>query len=282
MRSSEYMMKLILDFAKSDERVRIVGMEGSRVNANIPKDVFQDFDITYFVNDISEFTKSDEWLSYFGNIIMIQKPEDMELFPAELEGYGYLMLFDDYNKMDLTLLEKRHISYYLKQDKLRTILLDKDGDIKQEVVATDEEYWIRKPSARCFDDCCNEFWNITPYVVKGLCRKEILFAIDHLYLMRNELLRMISWKVGLEYGFNFSVGKNYKFINKYISKELWEELLSTYCQGSYEMMWEALFKCHGIFRKVAAECANSFGYEYPIYDNNVSNYVMDMFEKHSK
>jgi len=282
MRTSEEMMKLILDFAKSDERVHIVGIEGSRANANISKDEFQDFDITYFVNDISEFTKSDEWLSYFGNIIMMQKPEDMELFPAEFESYSYLMLFDDYNKIDLTLLEKRYISYYLKQDKLRTILLDKDGDITQEVLATDVEYWIKKPSVRSFDDCCNEFWNITPYVVKGLCRKEILFAIDHLHLMRNELLRMISWKVGLEYGFNFSVGKNYKFINKYISKELWEELLSTYCQESYEMMWKALFKCHVIFRKVTEECANSFGYEYPVYDKNVSEYVMDMFEKYGK
>lgn len=282
MRTSEEIMKLIIDFANSDERVRIVGMEGSRANVNILKDEFQDFDITYFVNDISEFTKSDEWLSYFGNIIMMQKPEDMELFPAEFEGYSYLMLFDDYNKIDLTLLEKRHISYYLKQDKLRTILLDKDGDIKQEVLATDVDYWIKKPSARSYDDCCNEFWNITSYVAKGLCRKEILFAIDHLHLMRNELLRMISWKVGLEYGFHFSVGKNYKFINKYISKELWGELLSTYCQGSYEMMWEALLQCCVIFRKVAEECANFFGYEYPIYDKNISKYVMDMFEKHGK
>jgi len=47
---------------------------------------------------------------------MMQKPEDMELFPAELEGYSYLMLFDDYNKIDLKLLEKRYIPYYLKQD----------------------------------------------------------------------------------------------------------------------------------------------------------------------
>lgn len=282
LRTSDDMIKLILDFAKENEHIRIVGMEGSRVNENIPKDDFQDFDITYFVDDISEFTKGDEWLSYFGNIIMMQKPEDMELFPAEPEGYSYLILFDDYNKMDLTLLEKHHIPYYLTQDKLRTIILDKDGDIKQEVVATDEEYWIKKPSARSFDDCCNEFWNLTPYVVKGLCRKEILFAIDHLHLMRSELLRMISWKVGLEYGFHFSVGKNYKFINKYIPEELWEELLSTYCQGSYEMMWKALLKCHAIFRKVAEECANSFGYEYPIYDKNVSKYVMDMFETYGK
>jgi aminoglycoside 6-adenylyltransferase len=271
-----------MDYAKNDERIRIVGMEGSRTNTNIPKDDFQDYDITFFVNDRSDFTKNDEWLSYFGNIIMIQKPEDMELFPAANEGYGYLMLFDDYTKMDLKLYEKRHITYYLNQDKLRTILMDKDGDINQEVIATDKEYWIKEPSARSYDDCCNEFWYLTPYVVKGLCRAEILFAIDHLHLMRKELLRMISWKVGLKHGFNFSVGKNYKFIDKYITEDLWDELLRTYDQGSYEKMWKALFKCHDIFRKVSVDCAESFGYGYPAYDKNVSKYVVDMFEKYGK
>lgn len=69
---------------------------------------------------------------------------------------------------------------YLNDDKLIKIILDKDGRIQQAVVPTDMDYHIRKPSAREYDDCCNEFWNTTTYVVKGLCRKEILFAIDHL------------------------------------------------------------------------------------------------------
>src|SRR5574344_1474222 len=282
MRTSEEIMKLIIDFANSDERVRIVGMEGSRANVNILKDEFQDFDITYFVNDISEFTRSNEWLSYFGNIIMMQKPEDMELFPAEFEGYSYLMLFDDYNKIDLTLLEKHHISYYLKQDKLRTILLDKDGDIKQEVLATDVDYWIKKPSARSYDDCCNEFWNITSYVVKGLCRKEILFAIDHFnQIVRDELLRMISWKVGIKTGFKLSVGKNYKFIERYISEDLWEKLLSTYRMDSYENIWEALFLCHQLFRAVSGEVAERLHYAYPEYDRNITKYTRDMYKKYT-
>lgn len=82
MRTPEEMMELILDFAEKDERVRIVGMEGSRTNTNIPKDTFQDFDITYFVEDISDFTKNDKWLEYFGNIVMMQQPEGMELFTS--------------------------------------------------------------------------------------------------------------------------------------------------------------------------------------------------------
>ena len=76
-------------------------------------------------------------------------------------------------------------------------------------------------SERKFDDCCNEFWNVATYVSKGLLRGEILFAIDHMNeVLRHELLRMISWYVGTEKGFNFSLGKNYKFLDKHISKEL--------------------------------------------------------------
>lgn len=58
----------------------------------------------------------------------------------------------------------------------------KESDLEKSVhMHTDDfyHYHVRKPSAREYDDCCNEFWNVTPYVIKGLCRKEILFAIDH-------------------------------------------------------------------------------------------------------
>ena len=121
MRTPEEMLNAIIQFAEKNENIRIVGMEGSRVNENIPKDPFQDFDITYFVTDINKFTANDDWLSFFGNIVMMQKPENMELFPAVEDGYSYLIIFDDYTKMDLTLLEESQFSDYLKQDKLRKL-----------------------------------------------------------------------------------------------------------------------------------------------------------------
>ena len=251
MRSEKEMMDLVLSLAEQDERIRIVTLEGSRANINIPKDEFQDYDVTYFVTDVESFTLKDEWLKSFGNIIMMQKPEDMELFPAEEKGYSY-------------------------------IILDKDGRIQQAVVPTDMDYHIRKPSAREYDDCCNEFWNTTTYVVKGLCRKEILFAIDHFnQIVRHELLRMISWKVGIETGFKLSVGKNYKFIERYISEDLWEKLLSTYRMDSYENIWEALFLCHQLFRAVSGEVAERLHYAYPEYDRNITKYTRDMYKKYT-
>ena len=198
----------------------------------------------------------------------------MELFPAEEEGFSYLMLFEDDVKIDLTLLPLETIDDYLTWDKLVQVLLDKDARIACPPVPTDEDYHLQRPTARMFDDCCNEFWNTTTYVVKGLCRHEILFAIDHLNeIVRKELLRMLSWRVGTEYGFTFSVGKNYKFIQQYLSPEIWKRLLKTYRMDSYPQMWNALEECLALFRETSKTVASYFAYPYPDYDEKISAYA---------
>ena len=105
MRKEHEMMELILSFAENDERVRLVGMEGSRVNAQVPKDLFQDYDVTYVVSDMESFKRNDDWLFFFGRRIIMQKPEAMSLFPPTLGNwFSYLMLFEDGTRIDLKLI----------------------------------------------------------------------------------------------------------------------------------------------------------------------------------
>ncbi len=52
-----------------------------------------------------------------------------------------------------------------------------------------------------------------------------MFAIDHLTEIANpNLLRMMSWNVGIQRGCTFSVGKNYKFLDRYLSSMDWKSL----------------------------------------------------------
>jgi len=281
MRSEKQVYDTILNFARMDERIRVVTLEGSRTNINIPPDDFQDYDITFFVIDMQSFINDDSWLNVFGERLILQKPEDMELFPAVEKGFSYLMLFTDDVKIDLTLLPLDLIDEYFTWDKLVKLLLDKDNRIKHPPVPTDIDYHLKKPTERMFDDCCNEFWNTTIYVVKGLCRGEILFAIDHLNdIVRKELLRMISWSVGVEQGFDFSLGKNYKFLKQYITEGLWKRLISTYNMDSYFHMWESLEQCMTLFREVSATVAHRLDYPYPPYDEKISNYVSQQKKKY--
>ncbi len=51
MRTEREMYDLILGTAQADERIRAVYMNGSRTNANAPRDIFQDYDIVYAVTE---------------------------------------------------------------------------------------------------------------------------------------------------------------------------------------------------------------------------------------
>lgn len=280
MRDEQEMMNILIDFARKDDRIRLVTLEGSRTNKNIPPDTFQDYDISYFVTDMDSFKENDQWLDIFGKRLMMQKPEDMELFPSELGNwFSYLMLFEDGNKVDLTLIPINEVEdYFTNSDGLVEVLLDKDALMKEDVIADDRQYWIKKPTAREFDDCCNEFWMVSTYVVKGLSRKEILFAIDHLHeIARPNLLRMMTWQIGSEKGFTFSVGKNYKFIDRYLPKEDWEKLLSTYSQNGYQEMWQSLFTCYELFRKYSKAVSTNLGYQYPDYDEAITKYTENIY-----
>ncbi|MXQ54753.1 aminoglycoside 6-adenylyltransferase [Shimazuella alba] len=281
MRNEQEMMKMLVDFARNDNRIRLVTLEGSRTNKNIPKDMFQDYDISYFVTDMDSFKENDHWLNVFGRRAMMQKPEDMELFPPELGNwFSYIILFEDGNKLDLTLIPMKEVDeYFTNSDGLVEVLLDKDALMQTEVIANDRQYWIKKPTAREFDDCCNEFWMVSTYVVKGLARKEILFAIDHLNeITRPNLLRMMSWQIGLEHGYSFSVGKNYKFIDRYLPKEIWETLLSTYSISSYQNVWQSLLICYALFRQYSNSVAESLGYVYPDYDEAITKYTENIYQ----
>ncbi|MED4531563.1 aminoglycoside 6-adenylyltransferase [Metabacillus fastidiosus] len=285
MRTEKEMINLFERIVKNDKRIRLSVLEGSRTNGNIPKDNFQDYDISFFVTDIEFYKQDDSWLYIFGDHIFIQKPEDMELFPAELGNwFSYIMYFNDGIKIDLTLIPlDETVKYFADSDGLVEVLIDKDKRIKEKIIPNDKIYWIKKPTEREFDDCCNEFWSVSTYVAKGLLRKELFFALDHFnQILRPELFRMIAWEVGTREGFNFSVGKNYKFIDQYLPHEEVEKLVNTFSRAGYKQCWESFELCCEMFRSVSKKVAFSLGYKYPDYDEKMTDFIRNIYAKLSK
>ena len=86
MRNSEEMLQLIMNVAKSDERIRAVTMEGSRVSENATHDEYCDFDISFVVADIREFTKDHKWIEIFGEILIVQYSMDWYSHPYDYAG----------------------------------------------------------------------------------------------------------------------------------------------------------------------------------------------------
>ena len=268
------MVDLILDFARQDERVRVVAMNGSRANPVAPRDAFQDYDIVFVVTDMASYLADHAWLEVFGRRVIMQKPDAMELFPPDGRArFAYLMQFEDGNRIDLTLLPLDEFELYLKEDSIINILLDKDGRVPVLPASSDRDYWIKRPTPGMFDDCCNEFWWLSSYVAKGLARNELPYAIAHLDLMRKQLMTMLSWQVGLEKGFDFSIGKQFKYLQQHVSDAAWQRLRATWNTGSPADCQNALVGMLALFREVSKDVAERFGYTYPDYDAKVSNYL---------
>jgi aminoglycoside 6-adenylyltransferase len=268
MRSEREMLDLIVNTARNDERVRAVIMNGSRVNPNAPKDFFQDYDVVYLVTEKESFLADPGWIKVFGDLMILQLPDEMSDPPPEgKDHYGYLMQFADGNRIDLTLFPLSKLDE-LEQDSLTLTLLDKDGILPLYPPPNESGYMPEPPTAKAFFDCTNEFWWVSPYVAKGLWRREIVYAkhmLDH--YVREQLDKMLIWYVGVRTGFQKSPGKMGKYLQKHLEPELWQLLLSTYSDAEYDHTWDALLAMGELFRRIAIPVAEHFGFTYPYGDD---------------
>lgn len=264
MRTTEEMMDLILTKAENDVRIRAVMMNGSRVNPNVTKDRFQDFDIVYFVSEIESFTSDHSWVDYFGERTIMQMPESMTLIPASNSGvFIYLMLFEDGNRIDLQLVPVDLIDQ-METDSLSKLLLDKDKRFDSLPSANDSDYIVSKPTSKEFADCANEFWWVSTYVAKALWREELTYAKFTMEVpVRDMLIKMLEWYVGIKTNFEISVGKSGKYLEHYLDEHEWQKFVRTYPDGNYANMWNSLFTMCELFQAVSKSVANYFHYQVP-------------------
>ena len=269
MRSEAEMVELILGTARADERIRAVLLNGSRANPNAPKDCFQDFDVVYIVTEVESFLSDPHWIERFGELMILQLPDTMgdseETRP--FGDFGYLAQFAEGNRIDLTMWPLAHVAD-IEEDSLTVLLLDKDGIVPALPPASDRDYLPKPPTPKAFADCCNEFWWVCPYVAKGLWREELPYAKAMAEeFVRPQLMKMLTWHVGVRTGFAAAVGKQGKYLQRYLEPELWEMLLRTYADADYGHTWDALLAMGALFRRVALGVAAHFGYAYPEGDD---------------
>ena len=169
MRTEPEMFDLILQTAET-LKVEAVAMSGSRTNPKALKDEFQDYDVVFVVDDLDNLTNDLSWLDQFGNRMIEQ---EVRLGHRRL----YLMLFEDGNRIDLTLCPKDHIQEWVDSEADYTVLKDEKG-LFESYTTNPQRYWTSPASQIDFEKACNEFWWVSAYVVKGICRKQVIYATD--------------------------------------------------------------------------------------------------------
>ena len=252
-RSQEQMLRLISQTAKSIQ-VEAVAMSGSRTNPKAPKDEFQDYDVVYVVDDLDNLTSDLSWLDQFGTRIIEQHNV---LGNRRL----YLMLFEDGNRIDLTLCPTEYIQEWVDSEAGFTVLEDPKG-LFEPYLPSPQRFWTSPASAIEFDEACNEFWWVSAYVVKGICRKQAIYATDHLYgICQQELLKVFAWQVASDRG-EVDIGKNYKYLFQYLPAEKEKEFSALLDFSSVEKLTQSLFATMQLFHREAQILAQKMGFDY--------------------
>lgn len=253
MRAEAEMLNLILQTAKTIQ-VEAVAMSGSRTNQKVQTDEFQDYDVVYVVDNLDNLTRDISWLDQFGKRIIEQ---EVTLGHRRL----YLMLFEDGNRIDLTLCPKEHIKEWVDSEADFTVLNDPQG-LFVPYAPTPKRYWTEPASATDFDKSCNEFWWVSAYVVKGICRKQVIYSIDHLYdICQQELLKVLAWQVASDKGI-VDIGKNYKYLFNYLPEEKENDFSNLLDFASLDKITQSLFATMQLFHQEAQYLAQKMGFKY--------------------
>ena len=253
MRTETEMLDVILQTAKTLQ-VKAVAMSGSRTCPNVPKDEFQDYDVVYIVDDLDNLTSDLSWLAYFGKRIIEQ---EVSLGNRRL----YLMLFEDGNRIDLTLCPKEYIQEWVDSESGFAVLEDPEN-LFEAYFPNLERYWITSATETDFEKACNEFWWVSAYVVKGICRKQVIYATDHLYgICQQELLKVLAWQVARDKG-TVDVGKNYKYLFNYLPTEKEKEFSNLLDFSSIEKLTQSLFATMKFFHQEAQYLVQKMGFDY--------------------
>ena len=252
-RSQEQMLRLILQTAKSLQ-IDAVALSGSRTDTKAPKDEFQDYDVVYVVDDLDTLTRDLAWLHHFGT-------RNIEQHNILGNRRLYLMLFEDGNRIDLTLCPKEHIQEWVDSEAGFTVLVD-EKSLFESYSPSPQRFWISPASETDFEKTCNEFWWVSAYVVKGICRKQIIYATDHLYsICQQELLKVLAWQVARDREV-VDIGKNYKYLFNYLPAEKEKEFSNLLDFSSLEKITQSLFATMQLFHQEAQYLAQKMGFKY--------------------
>lgn len=277
MRKENEMFSLIKSVAENDGRIKAAALCGSRADKTAPRDIWQDYDIEFYVEDMAPFFNNITWLEEnFGKIMLIQTPDimdDPKLTHETADRFAYLTIFEDGVRIDLTI---KKLPYKCNGEPCE-VILDKCGCL--DCLSVDETCFnVKTPNHAEFSSCCNEFWWCLNNVAKGLARDEIPYALEmYNSVVRPMLNDMISWYIGVNTDFSVSSGKMGKYFKRYLPDSVYAKYLRTYSNGDSAKIWTAVIHACKLFSDTAKLVAESMGFEYNITEENgLRTYMMNV------
>lgn len=170
--------------------------------------------------------------------------------------FNILMLFKDHVRIDLSLVPLSKIEQWYQNDPVAKVIYDPNEILKFDYINDEAYYYTNKPTQKEFYECCNEFWWVSTYVVKGIVRKQFMYAANHYYnVCLQEFLKLLSWRIGCSHNYKVNFGKDFKYLCKYTTTAMKNDILEFQNNSSFDHLNRNIIRMQNIFDEVARNYA---------------------------
>jgi aminoglycoside 6-adenylyltransferase len=270
------LLRRIAAWAERRSDIRALILTGSHARPDQPGDPPWDYDVEVFTTDQEKYESSTDWTSEIGDV-WVQLP-----FP--LDEHGYLMrlvVFEGGRKVDfgfapISVLEQTVANQQLNDLYARgyRVLLDKDGLAAQLPPPSYAAPMTPRPTEQEFRAAIEEFFFEAIHFPTHLRRNELWVVKMRDWTMKQLLLRMIEWHAIATKGAEHDIWHIGTRMAIWTTPEVWGRLHDAFGRFDAADSRRALHATIALYRDLARETADAFGYGYPDdVDDAISEYL---------
>ncbi|WP_276481047.1 AadS family aminoglycoside 6-adenylyltransferase [Paraflavitalea pollutisoli] len=286
MESRSRKLAQVLEWATTNEDVRVVLLTSSLANPTAPVDDFSDLDIELIFDNMHVYQDNNSWITLFGSpISMVEESE------AAFDGKHAMkmVLYDDHVKIDFKLYQREQFLQEVANSELPEdwdigyrVLLDKDQLTTAMQPPTYQSVVIKPPTEQKFRQVLNDFWWDTTYVAKCLTRDEIFYAkfMSENMMRTDYLVPLLEWYIAMEHHWHITTNKHGRLFKKYLPADLWQKVEATFSGSDIEANWQALFAYGTLVHEVGTSLADRLAFDYPLaVEQQVMKYLREVHSK---
>ncbi len=260
MRNLQSELNKLITFAKKDDNIRAMVLQGSYINDSVELDQFSDLDPLFYVKDLSKFTEDELWKHQFGTPLSFFNDEGETLNGGM--WYTRLVLYSDGFKIDFG-FQSTGQAQYANDMNLYKVYVDKDNLVPKPQVKTDCRFHVKKPTETEFLDRLHAFFFDSSYVVKSIIREELFFEKYMESVLQMKLRKLLEWYIGYKNDFKVNTGIYGRYFKQYLTEEEWGMLLKTYPDGNPGSCAKALMASFELVHYLGTQIATGLQFDYP-------------------
>jgi aminoglycoside 6-adenylyltransferase len=302
MRAMEQLEERFVAWARDRDDIRTALVVGSRARADHPADPWSDLDLGFTTTQPQRYLDSNDWLSEIANVwvwypdatgvtrhVLFEGGVDAGLAPIPHSAVKLAVRFvPALRRLPLRALVPSGVRNGIERqlseageyvDRGARVLLDKDGLFPRFLALLPAPERRRtQPSAAGFQELVSKFWFEAVWTAKHVRRGELWHAkcasCDG--RMKELVLKMLEWHALATHGPEYDTWQDGRFLEEWGDPRAITALRDAFARYDEEDVWRALIATMDLFRWLAVETAERFGYTYPTAaDANVTDWVKE-------